>query len=97
MADINEFVKKSVATLIKEEYPHLKGPPAALARIVQSEKMPAGYRYVLKLLDVNMAEDEDIPQIPSVMSDVEYSTGDIVCVVMLYGQLRPVVVGRYIA
>ena len=94
MADIIQFVKKQINDVIKISYPHLRLPAAVRAVVTQAETDGSGGTYRLRLLDRNGEIDGTVPEIPEVRSSHTLQAGDIICVVLLYGQLLPYIVGR---
>lgn len=94
MADLIQFVKNQISEAIKTEYPHLRLPTAVKAIVTQASESENGGTYRLRLLDRNGEVDETVPEIPEVKSGYTLHTGDIVCAVLLYGQLLPYIVGR---
>ncbi len=94
MADLQQYVRKQIDETIKTAYPHLRLPAAAQAVITQTKEAVAGGVYRLRILDCNGQIDETVPEIPEVKSGLALAVGDTVCVLLLYGQLHPYIVGR---
>lgn len=52
------------------------------------------YEYSLKMLTRDGEIDEEFPEIPGVRSKVQIGVGGTAAVVLLYGELRPCIVGE---
>lgn len=52
------------------------------------------YEYKLKVLTRDGAPDERFPEVPGVKSKIQIKPGGKAAVVMLYGELRPFIVGE---
>ena len=94
MADIRMFVKKVVNELIKSDYPHLRLPAGCVAKITGKAAAGQGYVYSIRILKKNGEEDDAIPEIPGVYDSASLEKGDVVAVVLLYGDLTPCIVRR---
>ena len=81
MDKLKNYVKTVIKDYLKKELPHTTLPGAMVA--------------VVKILDRNLQEDKNFPEIPSVASNVECEKGELVVVVFLYGIIAPYIVGRY--
>ena len=78
-------------TQIGARVSHTTLPGAMVAVVTKAED----HYYTLKILDRNLQEDKNFPEIPSVASNVECKKGELVVVVFLYGIIAPYIVGRY--
>ena len=85
------FVKKTMEDLIKKKYPHLQYPLGMYARVVGVQDD----RYTLKILDKNMNDNNDFPEIPNVKSEIELQKNDIAVVLLLYGGNGFHILGRH--
>ena len=93
MADmLKGFVTQTIKNEIKENYPHLQYPSCVRARVTVS----ATDTCTLKIIDKNGEIDQRFPEIPFVKTELELNTGDVVVVVMLYGECIPYIIGRYL-
>jgi len=52
------------------------------------------YEYNLKILTKDGAPDDNFPEVPGVKSKIQIEQGGKAAVVMLYGELRPFIVGE---
>ncbi len=96
MSDMLEgFVKKTMQTEIKENYPHMQHPSGMYAKIVRVTENDGKYTCVLKILDKTMDTDEDFPEIPGVKTGIAFEKGDIAVVLLLYGGSGVFILGRY--
>ena len=95
MSDMLEtFVRKEITNEIKTNYPHIQYPAGMYARIVQAKQDGEKYMYTLKILDKNKQTDTRFPEVPMVSTKVPVESGDIVVVMLLYGECDPYIVGR---
>lgn len=93
---LKEMIENTLDELIDGKYPHLKNPQAVQASICQVEGIHEGrWKATLKILDKSGEVDLDYPEIPGVLTDMELQVGDIVTVVLLYGECIPYIVGRW--
>ena len=91
MDKLKNYVKTVIKDYLKKELPHTTLPGAMAAVVTKAEDR----YYTLKILDRNLQEDKNFPEIPSVASNVECEKGELVVVVFLYGIIAPYIVGRY--
>ena len=77
---MKNFVKQELDDQIKTNYPHMRYPPCIYARV--------------KILDKNKQTDTRFPEVPMVSTKVPVESGDIVVVILLYGECDPYIVGR---
>lgn len=92
---MESFVKETIDTQIKEKYPHLQHPAGMYAKVVRVEKSGDKYKYTLKILDKNLSNNNDFPEVPNVKSDIELQKNDIAVVILLYGRSGFYILGRY--
>lgn len=92
---MESFVKETIDTQIKEQYPHLLHPSGMYAKVVRAEQSGDGYKYTLKILDKNLNNNNDFPEIPNVKSGIELQKDDIAVVILLYGGSGFYILGRY--
>lgn len=78
---LGTFVKNTMNKHIKEKYPHLQYPSGMYARVVRVQQN----RYTLKILDKNLNDDNDFPEIPNIKSEVKLEKNDIAVVLLMYG------------
>lgn len=93
---LEEMIESKINITIERKYPHLKLPVAVYARITMFQEYPENYLYSLKILDENFEIDSKFPEIPGVKSKEKYLDGDIVVVLLLYGQLNVFIAGKVI-
>ncbi|MEF2968364.1 hypothetical protein V3851_23685 [Paenibacillus sp. M1] len=87
-----EMTKIAIDKHIETKYPHLLYPTAVRAKIT---KASGGSEYNLKILDENGVIDERFPEIPNVKSALLFENGDIVAILLMYGQLLDIhIVGK---
>lgn len=77
----------------KTNYPHMRYPPCIYARVVKASKKEDVYTVTLKILDKNKQTDTRFPEVPMVSTKVPVESGDIVVVMLLYGECDPYIVG----
>lgn len=95
MSDIMEsFVKKTMESNIKEKYPHLQFPSGMYAKVVRVQKSGDIFNYTIKILDKNLNDNNDFPEIPNVKSELELYKNDIAVVILLYGGNHFYILGR---
>ena len=92
---MESFVKETIDTQIKEQYPHLQHPSGMYAKVVRAEQSGDVYKYTLKILDKNLNNNNDFPEIPNVKSVIELQKDDIAVVILLYGGSGVYILGRY--
>lgn len=92
---MESFVKETIDTQIKEQYPHLQHPSGMYAKVVRAEQSGDVYKYTLKILDKNLNNNNDFPEIPNVKSVIELKKDDIAVVILLYGGSGFYILGRY--
>lgn len=88
------FVEQELGKQIKENYPHMQYPPCMYARVVGMKEVSGQYECTLKILDKNRQPDSRFPEIPKAVTDVTVTEGEIVVVVLLYGECCPYIMGR---
>lgn len=91
---LREFTRQEFAELIKTQYPHMQYPGGVYAEVVRVELTDSSYNCVLKILDKNKRRDQRFPEVPQVRTTIPVSKGDVVIVLLLYGECRPYVLGR---
>ena len=92
---LKQFVKEELRKQIKQNYPHMQYPPALYARVVTvKEKSEGLYLTTLKILDKNKQSDNRFPEVPNVLTDILVTKGEIVAVVLMYGECSPYIIGR---
>lgn len=87
---LKEFIELEVKRLIIEKYAYLRRPSAVYAQVTQIQKGSVN----LRILDKNKAVDETYPEIPLVKTSLALSKGDVVAVLLMYGECIPYIVGR---
>ncbi len=96
MSDMmKQFVIQEVCELIKTEYQHMRYPPFMCAKIVSVKTEGDGHICTLKITDKNLIPDKRFPECPQVFTDIKVQKGDVVVVALLYGEIRPYIIGRY--
>lgn len=91
MAELLEgFVKKEIEKQVQNSYTHLRYPASMYAEI----KKAKNNTYTIKILDKNKNPDYAFPEIPFVKSDLIFEKGDIVVIILLYGECTPYIIGR---
>lgn len=92
---LKRFVEVELGEQIKQNYPHMQYPPVLYARVVTvKEKSEGLYVITLKILDKNKQADGRFPEVPGVITDISVEKGEIVAVVLLYGECIPYIIGR---
>ena len=89
------FVTKALDEQIVKNYPHMAYPASVLAKVVSVREEQEKYVCILKILDKNGQLDNRFPEVPFVETNIELATGDIAVVLLLYGECRPYIIGRY--
>lgn len=92
---MESFVKETIDVQMKEKYPHLQHPSGMYAKVVRAEQSEEGYQYTLKILDKNLSNNNDFPEVPNVKSGIELQKNDIAVVILLYGGSGFYILGRY--
>ncbi len=90
----NYAVSNIVGQIISRQYPHIKYPAAYYAQVVSKQQSGTTYIYSLRLLSSARQVDNSVPVIPDVKSKLSVDIGDIVAVVLPYGQLAPYIIGE---
>ena len=67
MDKLKNYVKTVIKDYLKKELPQHHPPGAMVAVVTKAEN----HYYTLKILDRNLQEDKNFPEIPSVASNVE--------------------------
>lgn len=91
---LKKFVGQELDSRIMEAYPHMQFPPCLYGRVVTVQRKGELYEAALRILDKNRQPDSRFPEIPKVVTDMPVHTGDLVTVVLLYGECRPYIIGR---
>lgn len=91
---LSGFIKAEIVEQIKKNYPHMKYSPFLYAKVIDAVHNE-NTRCILRILDKNKGVDDDFPDIPNVLTEKNIETGDIVIVGLLYGELNPVIIERY--
>lgn len=92
MQVIEKAVKVAVRKQLAVEYPHLELPAAMLAEVTQLQLTGDVYEYNLKILGKDGIPDTRFPEVPGVKSRVNVLVGSTVAVLLLYGDLNPIIV-----
>ena len=87
---LREFIELEVRHLVYEKYAYLRRPSAVYALVSSVQKGNVN----LRILDKNKVADERYPEIPRVKTPLDVKKGDIVAVLMMYGECIPYIVGR---
>ena len=93
---LEDMMKIVMENKIKTEYPQLLLPVAAYAKVTKVQEFTDYALYNLKLLDENRNIDTRYPELPDTRSGFGLESGDIVTVLLMYGQLQPYIVGKVI-
>ncbi len=93
---LEQYVHAVVDKKMRQEYPHVELPGAVCARITKAQPGGAYHTYNVKILDSNRNDDERFSEIPNVKSKLAFDQGDIVAVLLLYGQLDVFIVGEVV-
>ncbi|MFW5435204.1 hypothetical protein [Paenibacillus apiarius] len=78
---------------IKEKYPHIQLSAGMLAEITKTQIGTDIHEYNLKCLDESRNINDQFPEIPGVKSNLKFEVGDIVAVLLMYGQLDVYIIG----
>lgn len=96
MSDMmKNFVEQELENQIRQNYPHMQYPPCLYAKVVAVKEKTKQYEATLKILDKNRQPDSRFPEVPKVITEIPVLKGDIVVVVLLYGECSPYILGRY--
>lgn len=87
-------VQKIVKDMMLKKYPHTLYPSCMYAKVEEVKKDGDILVVALKILDKIMRKDERFPEIPNVKTKLDIKKGDVVAVMMLYGEGIPYIVGR---
>ncbi len=90
-----KFVRETLDETLKQAYPHMRYPPCMCAEVVARKAQGGKNRCTLRILDKNMLRDNQFPEVPNVLTDIEVEPGDRVVVLMMYGECNPYIVGRW--
>lgn len=91
MADLLKmYLDRELPKRVQEQYPHLQYPGCVYALVTGVRNQVC----TIKILDKNRVQDKRFPEIPGVRTELELTAGDIVVVLLLYGECRPYIVGR---
>ena len=82
---------------MKEDYPHALLPSGVLGQITRVQLGSVVHEYNLKILDETRNVDDRFPEIPQVQSDKGFEVGDIVALLLLYGQLDVYIIGKAVS
>lgn len=88
------FVNQELENQMKEKYPHIQYPPCMYARVVSIAEELSQYKCTLKILDKNKNPDNRFPEVPNVITDKNIIEGEIVVILLLYGDCSPYIIGR---
>ncbi|BFH11082.1 hypothetical protein J6TS7_02820 [Paenibacillus dendritiformis] len=91
---IQDMIQTVIDRRIKEHYPHVQLAAGMLAEVTKVKEGESVHEYNLKMLNESRTVDERFPEIPSVKSDKQLEIGDIVAVLLLYGQLDVYIIGK---
>lgn len=92
---LKRFVEEELGEQIKQNYPHMQYPPGLYARVVTvKEKREGLYVTTLKILDKNKQPDSRFPEVPGVLTEISVVKGEIVAIVLMYGECSPYIIGR---
>ena len=94
MIDIRKFINSVLQELFKTTYAHVLRPSIQVAKVVAVKKITeTEYSYTLKLLDINLEKNQEIP---GVLSEKQYQKNEEVVISLLYGNTSNLyIVGRY--
>lgn len=91
---LNQVVTKIIAQYF-DRLPYLKRPATAYAKVTGVTKISdTTWEYTIKLMSEQLLVDSLTPEIPGIKSTLEIKSGKTVAVVMMYGQLKPFIVGE---
>lgn len=88
------FVKNEMEKQMQEKYPYAKYPVGMYAKIAQVKASGSGYMCTLKILDKELKEDKNFPEIPNVKTGIELKQGDVAVILFLYGGDSVYIAGR---
>lgn len=88
------FVEQELHNQVKTNYPHIQYPASVYAEITHIKEENNIYRCNLKILDKNKQLDSRFPEIPQVNTTLKVSSGDVVVVLLLYGECIPYIIGK---
>lgn len=92
---LKRFVEAELGEQIKQNYPHMQYPPGLYAKVVTVKEMSEGlYVTTLKILDKTKQPDSRFPEVPGVLTDISVKKGEIVAIVLMYGECSPYIIGR---
>lgn len=92
---LKKFVEEELGEQIKQKYPHMQYPPGLYARVVTVKEKSGGlYVTTIKILDKNKQPDSRFPEVPGVLTDISVEEGEIVAIVLMYGECSPYIIGR---
>lgn len=91
---LKAFVKKELDEQIKKRYPHMRCPPCVYAKVVNVKSKENVNICTLRILDKNKQPDTDFSEIPMIRTRLQVEKGNIVVVLLMYGDAMPYIVGR---
>ena len=95
MSDMmKQFVAQELSQQIKDNYPHMQYPPLLCAKVVNVRQKEGQYEATLKILDKNRNVDSRFPEVPKVVTDIPILKGEMVAIVLMYGECMPYIIGR---
>lgn len=92
---LKTFVKKELDRQVQEKYPHMAHPPGLCAKVKKVREAEEKRICTLRLLDKDLNEDPDFPELPDVKTEMEVQEGDTVAILRLYGGDSVFIMGRY--
>lgn len=91
---LNQVITKIIAQHF-DKLPYLKRPATSYARITSASQIgEKTWEYNLKLLNEQLLLESLSPEIPNIKSTLEIESGKTVAVIMMYGQIKPFIVGE---
>ncbi|MCY9762121.1 hypothetical protein [Paenibacillus alvei] len=94
---LEQMINTLIDKRIQEQYPHTQLSAGMLAEVTKAQLGSDIHEYNLKCLDESRNVDERFPEIPGVKSDLKFEVGDIVAVLLMYGQLDVHIIGKAVA
>ena len=91
------FVDREIDEQIQTKYPHLRHPAGVCARIIKADdnnKQQGTYEYTIRILEENLHDDAQYPEIPGVVSALALKKNEVVVVLLLYGGTDVYILGR---
>lgn len=94
MGSLHDAVSRILNQIISARYPHIAYPACAYAQVTNKRQDGEAYRYGVRLMTPALRLDSTIPEIPGIGSKLNLEVGDLVAVVLPYGQLSPYIIGK---